>query len=198
MTRMGSWLFKYRSYTAIPLFIVLGCVFWKEYEVDIVIWPLGCFLVLAGSALRWWAVHYIGKCARTRGAKAKRLVSTGPYALMRNPLYFGNMLIGLGACVLSELLWMIPVFIVLFAIQYMCIIAWEQELLRQAFGRAYDDYVSRVPPFLPQLGNIKCALAARPTLDTRQVARRERDTLIGLAMMLMVFLAKELADGTLI
>lgn len=197
MKRIGAWLFKYRSYTAIPLFLVMVFVFWKEYEANAVIWPVGTMLVLCGVAFRLWSVRHIGRSARTRSAKAKRLVTTGPYALTRNPLYLGNMMIGLGACVLSELLWMIPILIVLFAFQYACIIAWEQDLLRQKFGVAYDEYKSRVPAFFPQLSNLKLAVT-RPIYSVREALHREKDSLIGVAIMFVVFLAKELVSASLI
>ena len=197
MKRIGAWLFKYRSYTGVPVFVVLACVFWKQYDVDAVIWSVGTPLVLCGSAFRFWAVRHIGRSARTRNAKAKRLVTTGPYGLMRNPLYFGNMLIGLGACVLSELLWMIPIFLALFAFQYICIIAWEQDLLRQAFGSAYDEYARRVPAFLPNLSNLTLALT-RPAVSVWEALHRERDSLITVAVLFLVFLVKELVDGMLI
>jgi len=193
MKRVGAWLFKYRSYTAVPLFAVMACVFWKEYEVDAVIWSVGSPLVLCGAALRFWAVRNIGRSARTRSAKARRLVTTGPYALMRNPLYFGNMLIGLGACVLSELLWMVPIFSALFAFQYACIIAWERDLLRQRFGEEYEEYARRVPAFFPRLGNL--TPLGKPVVTVLEALHRERDSLIGVAIMFLVFLLKELVDG---
>lgn len=197
MKRVGGWLFRHRSYTPIPLYVVMACVFWKEHEMDSLIWPVGLFLVVSGETLRLWAIRHIGRSARTRKAKAERLVTTGPYALARNPLYLANMMIGLGACVLSELLWIIPAFVVLFAFQYSCIIVWEQDLLRQRFGRAYDEYVSSVPLFVPRLHNLKAALSI-PPFSVREAFRRERDTLFGHAIMLVIFLSKELVDGILI
>ena len=190
MSHIGAWLFKQRSYTGIPVFAVLGCVFWKEYERDVLVWSAGPILVLCGSTLRFWAVRHIGRQARTRRAKVDRLVTTGPYVLMRNPLYLGNLMIGLGACVLSELLWMIPVFLVLFVFQYGCIIAWEQDVLRQRFGVTYGEYLMRTPALIPRLSNLRYALA-KPALNMREALQRERDTVIGVAVMLMAFLAKE-------
>jgi hypothetical protein len=116
---------------------------------------------------------------------------------MRNPLYFGNMMIGLGACILSELFWTIPIFVILFGFQYACIITWEQNLLRETFGRAYAEYVSRVPAFFPGLKSIRNGLT-RPPLSIREALHREQDTLVGIVVMLLAFLARELADGTLI
>jgi protein-S-isoprenylcysteine O-methyltransferase Ste14 len=197
MMRLGAWLFKYRSYTAIPLFAVMACVFWKEYEVDAITWSAGSVLVLCGATFRFWAVRHIGRSARTRSAKANRLVTTGPYGLMRNPLYFGNMLVGLGACVLSELLWMLPIFLALFTFQYACIIAWEQDLLRQRFGQEYEEYARRVPAFFPKLSNLTLALT-EPALTVWEALQRERDTLIGVGITFLVFLLKDLLDAMVV
>jgi len=147
-------------------------------------------MVLCGSALRFWAVRHIGSQARTRRPKVDRLVTTGPYVLMRNPLYLGNLMIGLGACVLSELLWMIPVFLVLFVFHYGSIVAWEQDVLRQRFGVTYGEYLMHTPALIPRLSNFRYALA-KPALNIREALHRERDTLIGVAIMLMAFFVKE-------
>jgi len=93
MKLVGGWLFRHRSYTPISLYVMMVCVFWKEIEVDSLIWPAGLLLVVSGETLRLWAIRHIGKSARTRKAKAERLVTSGPYALTRNPLYLGNMMI---------------------------------------------------------------------------------------------------------
>lgn len=196
VSRIGAWLFKHRSYTGVPLFVAMACVFWNQYEHDSVTWSLGSVLLMSGLVARFWAVRHIGRSARTRSEKARQLVTAGPYALMRNPLYFGNMLIGLGACVLSRLLWMIPIFLVLFGLQYAFIIEWEQGLLREKFGRAYEDYAGRVPAFFPQLRNLKSALVT-PAIGVREALFREKDTLIGAAVMVVVFGAKEVLDHML-
>src|SRR2546426_9190471 len=71
----------------------------------ILAWPynyLGIVPILGGVALRFWASSTIfntgnGTPLYTRPAKA--LVTTGPYRLIRNPLYLGGFLIYLGIIV---------------------------------------------------------------------------------------------------
>jgi hypothetical protein len=69
-------------------------------------------------------------------------------------------------------------------------------LLREKFGRAYEDYAGRVPAFFPQLRNLKSALVT-PAIGVREALFREKDTLIGAAVMVVVFGAKEVLDHML-
>lgn len=110
---------------------------------------LGCLaLVVLGQSWRCWAVGYIG-LYRGENVKAQRLATRGPYALMRNPLYFGNFIIGLGWSVIAG--WRgVIIFAVSFVLLYvLVIIPREEEFLREKFGAEYEDYCARVKRFWP-------------------------------------------------
>ena len=47
-------------------------------------------MTAAGELIRLWGVHHIGAISRTRSQRLGPLVATGPFALIRNPLYVGN------------------------------------------------------------------------------------------------------------
>src|SRR5207245_4422201 len=72
----------------------------------IVAWPynyFGSFPVLGGVALRFWASSTIfntGKGTPLYARPPKTLVTTGPYRLIRNPLYLGGFLIYLGILIM--------------------------------------------------------------------------------------------------
>src|SRR3954470_18793655 len=86
-TKTGGWLFRHR--TSIPVPFALALLFLRVGEAPFS-WTLvsaGAVLTLAGEAVRLWAVHHIGTISRTRSDRLGPLVTTGPFGLMRNPLY---------------------------------------------------------------------------------------------------------------
>ncbi|MBI1358936.1 MAG: isoprenylcysteine carboxylmethyltransferase family protein [Alphaproteobacteria bacterium] len=87
--------------------------------------------------------------ARTRGDHS--LVQSGPFAVMRNPIYvalFGMMVataISLGHTL--NLVVSIPIYITGTMMRVMI----EEKLLRATFGTAYDVYTRRVKRFIPAI-----------------------------------------------
>lgn len=104
----------------------------------------GLILILACIAGRCWASLYVG------GRKNQELVTAGPYALMRNPLYFFTTLglagIGLmfGSLVLALLLFGLS-----FAV-FRYVVAKEEATLELIFGAEYRHYRDTVPQFFPR------------------------------------------------
>jgi hypothetical protein len=80
----------------------------------------------------------------------KDLAVTGPYALVRNPLYLGNTLVLTGAGVASELAWFLPVVVSWALAVYGVTALHEERRLTVRFGGAYLAYRARVPPWLPR------------------------------------------------
>ena len=153
---------------------------------DVYTWIPGLILITLGEGLRLWGVSVVGKQSRTRGSGTSRLVTHGPYAFVRNPLYVGNLLLTLGATFLSELLWMIPIVVILYLVQYVPIVLWEEENLKQLFRPDYEAYCRRVPRWMLTLSR-----HWRGPLQWRAAFRSERSTLITLAVLLTLMLAKE-------
>src|SRR5207249_2937611 len=82
--------------------------------------------------------------------KLKDLVTTGPYARVRNPIYLGNCLIGGGVVlVFGQWLLLLPLLLATF-LAYQPVVAWEEQLLAGAFGEEYDRYRSAVRRWLPR------------------------------------------------
>ena len=131
---------------ALPAIFSFFC-FVGEYEDDVVIWPLGLLLFGAGWALRVWAQKHLGY-----RLKIKRTVTTsGPYALVRNPIYIGNTLVILGTVVMSEVLWMVPVTVLWCTMVYSLVVRYEERLLAAKYRGEYLDYLVAVPRWLPRL-----------------------------------------------
>jgi len=189
----GRQLFKVRSLTPIPFILVM--LFWARWEwVNcMVTWSLGLLSLLCGESLRFYSLRYMGKFSRTRKRKARMLVTGGPYALVRNPLYWGNLFIMLGYTLVSGLIWFIPVIVVLFFIQYQCIVLWEEEGLREFFPSDAEDYFKKVPRWLPNWRELKNypRHSYLPYYGWADVLKREKRTLQGIIVACIAMMVKE-------
>ncbi len=106
-------------------------------------------LVLAGGAIRSWAMGY-HVWRRVHGAGSRRtLITAGPYAMVRNPLYSGTLLISAGVALMSGSWAIVAIYLLVFWLGYHAVIRWEEGKLTSEFGDAYQDYFSSVPRLIP-------------------------------------------------
>ena len=104
---------------------------------------LGLGLTDLGLLLRFWASGFL--------RKNQRLAVSGPYRYTRNPLYLGNLIIGIGVVVGSYSIWVAVVFFLYFIIFYPVIVMEETNTMRKLFPREYEDFSRQVPLFFPTL-----------------------------------------------
>jgi protein-S-isoprenylcysteine O-methyltransferase Ste14 len=194
MARWGGWFFSNRGFVPVPLFMILIFAT-AEYENDFVIWMVGPFFLILGEILRCWGIRHIGRSARTRERKCKRIVMSGPYALTRNPLYVGNLFIMTGFVVMSELLWILPVIIPLFLFYYVCIIFWEEDILQENFKEESARYFERVPRWFSLQGfrkRLREAFSTKGDIPLQEVIYREQKTFQFIVIMTVLLILKEL------
>ncbi|MBQ6775570.1 MAG: isoprenylcysteine carboxylmethyltransferase family protein [Synergistaceae bacterium] len=142
---MREWIFKMRGGLWTLLFLVI--LFTARATTPTRV-SIALVIILAGQLWRCWAAGFIG-LYRGENVKAQKLATRGPYALMRNPLYFGNFLIGFGWGVIAGL-HAVVIFIVSFYLLYdLAIIPHEEDFLRSKFGLEYESYCARVKRFHP-------------------------------------------------
>lgn len=195
MSKWGGWFFYLRGFIPVPFFIFLIFVDWKPYENNLLTWLGGLLFLIMGEVLRCWGIHFIGKYSRTRKRKCKRLISIGPYALTRNPLYIGNFLIMVGFIFLSKLIWLLPFLLPFFFFYYTCIIFWEEEVLMETFPLEAKEYFTKVPRWFGIQGlkeRLKNALSSKGDTSFRELIRFEKRTLQFLTVMILLMLMKEL------
>jgi protein-S-isoprenylcysteine O-methyltransferase Ste14 len=109
---------------------------------------VGMIIVVSGQVVRFWAAGYIPKY-RTEKIGAPILVTWGPYRWIRNPLYAGNFIMGLGWALMLGLIW-VAAFTAAFLLLYCYIvIPAEEEFLASKFGSQYIAYRENVPSLFP-------------------------------------------------
>lgn len=183
-TKVGEWLFRRR--TAIPLPFALALLLLRVGEAPFS-WTLvlaGAVLTAAGEGIRLAAVHHIGVISRTRSDRLGPLITSGPFAIVRNPLYLGNVLLWSGFAVTARLVWAAPMIAALLLIEYQLIVAWEESRLAARYGVAYREYAAAVPRWLPSLQAFRrtvSACAAHRPFSWRETLFSERGTLLAIA-----------------
>lgn len=104
---------------------------------------LGLPVIISGEGIRVWSSGHI--------SKNTEITKDGPYSLSRNPLYVGNFLLGVGFVVMAAIIWMVPVFLLLFAGLYHHTIRNEEDYLAKKFPEDWADYMESVPRYIPVL-----------------------------------------------
>lgn len=181
LVRLGAWAFRQRSWLPVPLGLAVVGLRTGEMQGPL---PLaaGVALVVVGESMRFWAVRHIGTISRTRtSTRQGPLITSGPFRIVRNPLYLGNWMIWTGLVLASRLLWMLPIAWAVFALQYGTMVIWEEARLRSMFGRQYDRYALDVPRWVPSRPNDLAPLQTKH--PWRAVAFSERGTIAAIVLV---------------
>ena len=118
---------------------------------------IGLTFILLGEGLRLWANSYVGHVKvnwtkRWRGdSKIGQLVTAGPYAFVRHPLYLGTFLIGAGFGIIAGNVWFNAAALGFFLVVYRRKMAQEERLLGSEIGSPYLVYQAAVPRWVPTL-----------------------------------------------
>lgn len=101
---------------------------------------VGWALVVVGVTLAAWATRSAG---RTDLGRPDRLVTSGPYAVSRHPMYVAWTLIYLGAAFVANTAWLLLLLPALAALTHREMRR-EEARLTHAFGAEYEAYRARV------------------------------------------------------
>ena len=125
--------------------------------------------MLLGLGVRAWAAGCAGRHTREAQIEAPALITGGPFAFVRNPIYLASILLGFGMVILVGDPWLLGMHIGVCILLYAAIVPAEESFLRQRFGAQYEEYCQAVPRFWPRLlpwsGSTKCGWDWRALLD---------------------------------
>jgi protein-S-isoprenylcysteine O-methyltransferase Ste14 len=102
----------------------------------------GCMLIFAGLGIRSWSAGIL--------RKNRELTTTGPYALVRNPLYVGSFLIMCGFCTMINNVLTIVYVLGPIAGLYFLQVLHEERYLAKLFPSRWPDYARTTPRFFPR------------------------------------------------
>ncbi len=108
---------------------------------------LSDILITAGMAWAVWGLAYLRRSFSII-PEARRLVTGGPFALSRNPLYLGEGIASIGVVLPSFSIWH-ALLLAVFVTSQLLRISWEQKILKEAFGEEYVAYLRRVSMLVP-------------------------------------------------
>ena len=191
-TDIDAFIFARRGeLLAVPAVVLAVCGKPSAFSIAV-----GLPLAFAGEAIRAWAVGYSGVTTRGDAVTAPGLVTAGPYAYVRNPLYVGNFITALGfavaftggngalartALVGGALGTMLGV--------YSNVVPHEERYLRKTFGAEFDEYVADVPRVIPRTAP---GGSEQGTYDPSVIGRAESRTFITFGAMLLAIAVKAL------
>lgn len=116
------------SYLAIPLWLAGGTVL------------LWCF----------WDFTFKGRGTPAPIDPPKELVASGFYRYVRNPMYVSMLLILLGHFLWFGFWWLVIYTGFAFLATHLFVTLYEEPNLRQRFGAGYEEYLRRVPRWIPK------------------------------------------------
>lgn len=135
LVRVQTWATRLRFVLAVPLMVIV--VLFADREP---MWP-GVVLALSGEAVQLWASAHLRKNVE--------VAMSGPYAWVRNPMYLGRFLVGLGLAFFTWRWFLIVPYVVVFAVYAQARVLGEEARLRHLFGEDYAAYGAAVRRWLP-------------------------------------------------
>jgi len=152
----------------IGLLLVAVCAYFAKPDAGTVI--AGLAMAFVGQVFRIYAAGFIHK--------NKQLASTGPYALVRHPLYLGNFLILIGFTLACANLYVVAVVVLFFLVWYPAAIAYEDSKLERIFEDEWRAWSKNIRAIIP--GKFRWADLKAEGWDTYQSLIRNGELPISL------------------
>jgi protein-S-isoprenylcysteine O-methyltransferase Ste14 len=111
------------------------------------------YLVVMGAALAVWCIltfALVGKGTPAPFDPPRKLVRTGPYRWVRNPMYIGASLVLLGTALYFRSPALTAFAAGFLMVAHVFVVLYEEPTLERTFGALYADYRNAVPRWVPQ------------------------------------------------
>lgn len=138
-------------YILLALVISMVLKYQMHHTTTLPLFVAGLIIAFASQAFRMYAASFLwGRQAVTK-VGADFLCASGPYAYTRNPLYLGNLFVGIGASLAMNEWYAYVLFGLSWIFVYSFVIPLEEKFLQQKFGNAYREYAAHTGRVKPKL-----------------------------------------------
>jgi len=111
----------------------------------IIFWLFGLYLMYKSVT----AFIFIGQGTPAPFAPPQNFVSIDIYKFNRNPMYTGALLFLLGNLIWTQVIWFF-FYLCFFVLLFHLYVVWREEpKLKKKFGPSYEEYLAKVPRWLP-------------------------------------------------
>ncbi|MFN0157510.1 MAG: methyltransferase family protein [Bacteroidota bacterium] len=112
---------------------------------------IGLVILVSGVAFRVWSIRTLGRffTSTVQVQNSHKVISTGPYALVRHPSYLGALTAMVGSAVFMNAFVAAIITVVGMLIAYRLRIAAEEQTLASALGEEYKVYMQKTPRLIP-------------------------------------------------
>lgn len=156
--KTGNWLFRYRTYLPLVLYIFATLVIFLDKtpsfsHLDSVAIGFCLAVSFLGLVIRSVAIGYVPRLTSGRNTKkqvAEVLNTEGIYSIVRHPLYLGNFFMWMGIVLYIGSWWFSLTIALVFWLYYERIMFAEEYFLRNKFGVTYLDWAGKTPAFIPR------------------------------------------------
>lgn len=161
--RSGNYLFRYRSYFPILLFLIaIPVIYLTDYrripiELRYALTAVAIIVSAIGLFIRAVSIATTPKGTSGRNTKSGQIAETlntkGIYSAVRHPLYVGNYFLWIGITIFTFNIFYIILVSLIFWLYYERIMFAEERFLESKFGQEYLDWSLKVPAFIPTFNN---------------------------------------------
>lgn len=139
---------------------------------------IGLPVAAIGMLVRFYASGFI--------MKNRELATVGPYALVRHPLYTGNILLIVGFALANVSWWALPLALAFFWFYYPTAIEYEDRKLRRIFGTDWEAWAGSTPALCPNFRNAAGVFAG--SWSFAKSTRKNGELLIAIFVLVCIYI----------
>jgi protein-S-isoprenylcysteine O-methyltransferase Ste14 len=191
---LGYWLYRHRKWGIVPL-LAVGLLVHTHFMTVLsgnYMMIGGAIGILFGTLLRIVCFTFAGTKHPIHDPQQLPLITEGPYAVTRNPVYMAEAGIALGIAMMSRMPWFVLLTLICGGISTALVIEWEEGMLRHRYGAQFEQYRLAVPRWfsLRRLVHPESYSKTRGRVRLLTAVRAESLTMLIGLLSILAFLAK--------